>query len=74
MDEAENAVRKQMGNRKGVETFALSARISVYNKLFGLDPSTAYRSPTLPPADHPAESNDGAIDLSVFNKKPEGQQ
>lgn len=65
MDEAETTIRKSMQNRKGVETFVASARISMYNKIFGLNPSGAYRSPTLPPA----ESADGAIDLAAFNKK-----
>lgn len=74
MDEAENTVRKQMQNRKGVETFVVSARMSVYNKLFGLNPNTAYRSPILP-QQTPAESSDGTVDLGVFNKpKEQGQQ
>jgi hypothetical protein len=48
MDEAEHAVREQMRNRKGTDMFANSARISTYNKLFGLNPASAYRQPQLP--------------------------
>lgn len=75
MDEAEQIVRKQMQNRKGVETFIVSARIATYNKLFGLDPASAYRSPVIgpPPEKQEPESADGAIDLTRFNKKDESK-
>lgn len=69
MDEAENAVRKQMKNRQGTETFVASARISVYNKLFGLSPASAYRQPgPFVNGSAETENTDGAVDLGVFNK------
>jgi len=74
MDEAENTVRKAMQNRKGVETFVVSARISTYNRLFGINSASAYRAPTLAPAENIAESSDGSIDLGVFNKPKEKGQ
>lgn len=67
MDEAEAQVRKSMKNhRGGVEPFVVSARINVYNKLFGLSPTSAYRQVGPLPS---GENSDGNVDLSVFNKK-----
>jgi hypothetical protein len=47
MNEAEQTVRTQMKNRKGTDTFVLSARIATYNKIFGLSVASAYRQPNV---------------------------
>lgn len=48
VNDAEATVRNQMKNRKGTDAFAASARISTFNKIFGLSTAAAYRQPELP--------------------------
>lgn len=61
-----------MKNSSGADVFVQSARTSMYNKLMGLDPASAYRSPSVF-ADKPkkvatqAVSAEGKLDLTVFN-------
>jgi hypothetical protein len=79
MNEAEAAVRKQMKNQSGTDMFAQSARISAYNKLMGLDNTSAYRKPDSfleakkPKAKSPVPKAitidaKGKVDLSFFNR------
>lgn len=72
LNEVELTVRNQMKNSSGADVFVQSARTSMYNKLMGLDPASAYRSPGVF-ADKPkkvatqAVSAEGKLDLTVFN-------
>lgn len=47
-NEAEQAVRIQMKNRKGTDGFALQARHVAFNKLMGLSVESAYAAPPTP--------------------------
>lgn len=47
MDEAEQAIRRSMKNRKGTDTFVMSQRIAIYNRLLGLDDKAAYKDPAV---------------------------
>ena len=47
MDEAEQAIRRSMKNRKGTDTFVMSQRIAVYNRLLGLNDKAAYKDPAV---------------------------
>lgn len=47
-NEAEQAVRMQMKNRKGTDPFALQARHVAFNKMVGLSVDSAYAAPTVP--------------------------
>ncbi|AEK07472.1 tail assembly chaperone [Mycobacterium phage Send513] len=49
VEEAEMTVRMQMKNRKGTDGFALQARHVAFNKLMGLDVSSAYAPPPVAP-------------------------
>lgn len=71
MNEAENNIRRSMKNRKGTDTFVVSQRTAVYNRLLGLSDTAAYKQPAptpkTPVSQGKAMSGEGKVDLGRFN-------
>lgn len=70
MDEAEQNIRRSMRNRKGTDTFVLSARQATYNKLLGIkDTKNVYKQPQIVKQQEAQKqiSGEGTVNLNTLN-------